>query len=161
MESTIYTVAGKDFELQHYGVKGMRWGRRKARPEPVGVGRRGGQAATDSPEAQAAAKEARQKRVKRAAIIGGSVVAAGLAVYGAKKLNDVVKDKNYRYRMRQAKEGIAATLNKNRKYSAEELIRESRFMDEVYDHFENLAKKDSFATAAKNVARDYISQRRR
>lgn len=29
MESTIYTVAGKDFELQHYGVKGMRWGVRR------------------------------------------------------------------------------------------------------------------------------------
>lgn len=31
MESTIYTVAGKEFELQHYGVKGMKWGRRKDR----------------------------------------------------------------------------------------------------------------------------------
>ena len=30
LESTIYTVAGKDFELQHYGVKGMKWGVRKA-----------------------------------------------------------------------------------------------------------------------------------
>ena len=29
MESTIYTVAGKDFELQHYGVKGMKWGVRR------------------------------------------------------------------------------------------------------------------------------------
>lgn len=29
MESTIYTVDGKDFELQHYGVKGMKWGRRR------------------------------------------------------------------------------------------------------------------------------------
>lgn len=33
MESTIYTVAGREFELQHYGVKGMKWGRRKAREE--------------------------------------------------------------------------------------------------------------------------------
>lgn len=33
MESTIYTVAGKEFELQHYGVKGMKWGHRKAREE--------------------------------------------------------------------------------------------------------------------------------
>ena len=33
MESTIYTVAGKEFELQHYGVKGMKWGHRKARDE--------------------------------------------------------------------------------------------------------------------------------
>lgn len=33
MESTIYTVDGKEFELQHYGVKGMKWGVRKAREE--------------------------------------------------------------------------------------------------------------------------------
>lgn len=29
MESTIYIVNGKEFELQHYGVKGMRWGVRR------------------------------------------------------------------------------------------------------------------------------------
>jgi hypothetical protein len=29
MESTIYTVDGKAFELQHHGVKGMRWGIRR------------------------------------------------------------------------------------------------------------------------------------
>lgn len=30
MESTIYTVNGQSFELRHYGVKGMKWGHRKA-----------------------------------------------------------------------------------------------------------------------------------
>jgi len=29
MEYTIYTVDGKEFELKHYGVKGMKWGKRK------------------------------------------------------------------------------------------------------------------------------------
>ena len=29
MESTIYTVAGKEFELKHHGVKGMKWGVRR------------------------------------------------------------------------------------------------------------------------------------
>jgi hypothetical protein len=33
METTMYTVAGKEFPLQHYGVKGMKWGVRKARQE--------------------------------------------------------------------------------------------------------------------------------
>lgn len=32
-ELTIYTVNGIDFPLQHYGVKGMKWGVRKARDE--------------------------------------------------------------------------------------------------------------------------------
>ena len=31
MESTTYMVAGQEFELQHYGVKGMKWGVRRAR----------------------------------------------------------------------------------------------------------------------------------
>lgn len=33
MESTIYTVNGMEFGLQHHGVKGMKWGVRKARKE--------------------------------------------------------------------------------------------------------------------------------
>lgn len=33
MESNTYTVDGQEFELQHYGVKGMKWGVRKAREE--------------------------------------------------------------------------------------------------------------------------------
>lgn len=33
MESTTYIVNGQRFELQHHGVKGMKWGVRKARKE--------------------------------------------------------------------------------------------------------------------------------
>lgn len=33
MESNTYMVAGQTFELQHYGVKGMKWGVRRARKE--------------------------------------------------------------------------------------------------------------------------------
>lgn len=40
MESTIYTVDGKEFELQHYGVKGMKWGVRKAQKEYAELDRR-------------------------------------------------------------------------------------------------------------------------
>ena len=29
MESNTYTINGKEFELQHYGIKGMKWGKRK------------------------------------------------------------------------------------------------------------------------------------
>jgi hypothetical protein len=33
MESNTYTVNGREFELRHHGVKGMKWGVRKARQE--------------------------------------------------------------------------------------------------------------------------------
>ena len=35
MDSTVYTVDGMEFSLQHYGVKGMRWGVRKATAKPT------------------------------------------------------------------------------------------------------------------------------
>lgn len=88
MESTIYTVDGKEFELKHFGVKGMKWGRRKARPEATGTGRRSGQV-DDSPEAEAA----RKAKSKKAAKIGAAIVGTALAAYGAKKLDDVLKSK--------------------------------------------------------------------
>lgn len=88
MESTIYTVAGKEFELKHYGVRGMKWGRRKARPQSTGTGRRGGQAATDSTQSEAARKEARRVKAKKAAKItaayGAIAVASVIAGYGAR-----------------------------------------------------------------------------
>lgn len=72
----------------------MKWGKRKARPQATGNGRHGGQTA-ESPEAQAARKEARRQKLKRAAKIGAAVAATALAAYGAKKMSDVLKDKAY------------------------------------------------------------------
>lgn len=72
MESTIYTVAGKQFELQHHGVKGMKWGRRK-QPEPYRQDLGGGVSAV-WPSKKAFKKAERQrikaeKKQKRQAII--------------------------------------------------------------------------------------------
>lgn len=70
MESTIYTVAGKEFELQHYGVKGMKWGRRKARPQAIGDRfRRGVTAAKD------AANKGLNKAKKAARKVAGTELA--------------------------------------------------------------------------------------
>lgn len=169
MQSTIYTVDGKEFELKHFGVKGMKWGRRKARPEPVGIGRRGGRATDDSPEAQAARKEARRQKAKRAAKIGAAVIAAGLAVYGAKKLNTVIRDKNYQVRMRQARRHVDSYMNsgvfdKHQGMSSQNMMRVDRqradFIRDVVDNYGRKADSDNFRTAVKNVARDYIDRRR-
>lgn len=69
-------------ELNHYGVKGMRWGHRKQIPL---VGRRPG--GSQNPQMDDAQRRSIQKqRAKKAAIIGGSIVAAGLVAYGGYKL---------------------------------------------------------------------------
>jgi hypothetical protein len=61
MESTIYTVAGREFELQHYGVKGMKWGRRK-KPEPYRQDLGGGVSAVWP--SKKAYKKAERQRIK-------------------------------------------------------------------------------------------------
>lgn len=92
MEATTYIVDGKEFELKHYGVKGMKWGRRKARPQVMGTGRSSGQTA-DSPEAQAARREVRRQNAKRAMKIGAAVVGTALAAYGTYKMAQYMQNK--------------------------------------------------------------------
>lgn len=170
MDSTIYTVDGKAFELQHHGVKGMKWGKRKARPQSTGDGRRGGKTPTDSPEAQAAAKEARRKKAKRALKIGAAVVGTALAAYGAKKLHDVVRDKNYKYRMEQGSKAIDkyikktstwSTLNEDWRVRMDRDARDQKYFEQVYKSASRQADKDSFATAVRNVVTDYLDKNRR
>lgn len=61
MESTIYTVGGRDFELQHHGVKGMKWGvRKKSKPYVQDLG--GGVSAVWP--SKKAYKKAERQRIK-------------------------------------------------------------------------------------------------
>lgn len=164
-----YTVNGVTFtarhesnELKHHGVKGMKWGRRKARPEPVGNGHRGGRAITDSPEAQAAAKEARQQKAKRAAKIGAAVVAAGLTVYGAKKLHDVVRGKNERIYVERGRKEVEKMLTRGVYMDKARLDKVyASLMSNVRYDARQSAASDSFRGAAKNVANYYLDKYRR
>lgn len=164
METTIYTVGGKTFELRHHGVKGMKWGRRKARPQATGTGRRGGQT-DNSPAAQAARREARRQKLKRAAKIGATAVAAGLAIYGAKKVHDVVRDKNYQYRMRQARQHIdsfkdSPMFSKYHGMDWRDSLavddRWNKFTRDTVDTYSRRSDNDSFARAARNVVGEYL-----
>lgn len=172
MESIIYTVGGKTFELQHHGVKGMKWGRRKARPQSTGTGRRGGYASSDSAQSEAARKEERRAKAKRSAKIGAAVVGTALAVYGAKKLHDVIRDKNYLYRMEQGSKAIDKYIKKTstayfpgEKYDWRERLaradRDRKYFEQVYKSASRQADKDSFGTAVRNVLTDYLDKNRR
>lgn len=81
----------KETELFHVGVKGMKWGRRKARPTGSGAGRRGG--ATQATTNPAAQKQARKSKAKRALKIGAAVAGTALAAYGTYKISKLVRDK--------------------------------------------------------------------
>lgn len=73
-------------------------------------------AAYDAKHAQsnAAAKEARRKKIKRAAAIGGAVVATGLAVYGVHKISQINRDfHNENARLRDIKSRINHLYNSN------------------------------------------------
>ena len=108
------------YYLAHHGVKGMKWGVRKKRYSQSARARRDlealnngqhlsrgltkkRQAAYDARDRAALEKriaknearaqndpQARKKRAKKVAAIGGSVAAAGLAVYGAYKLSSIM-----------------------------------------------------------------------
>ena len=78
----------------HYGVPGMKWGTKK-KIQSIS-GKRSGrisQKFINIREDQSAAKEARKARVKKAAVIGAAVVGTALAVYGARKVSNLLKDK--------------------------------------------------------------------
>ena len=81
-------------ELMHYGVQGMKWGRRKSIQSISGTrSGRISQKSINNGEDQSSAKEARKARVKKAAVIGAAAVGSALTVYGAYKLSKLLKNK--------------------------------------------------------------------
>lgn len=123
MESGTYTVNGKEFELKHYGVKGMKWGKRKPRYIPVGNARRAGNTAQSgsSSNSEAARKAARKSKAKRALKIGAAVAGTALAAYGTYKLAQHLQNKRSQSAMQKAQDYINNNVYRK--------VRDTKFTD--------------------------------
>ena len=95
-------------ELNHYGVRGMKWGVRKQAPL---VGRRQGGAQKQQLN-DAQKSQIRRERAKKAAVVGGTLAVAGLAAYGGYKLRS---------------SAVQSLSNKYKKYAADSLKNASAF----------------------------------
>lgn len=95
-EYTVDEINQCTSELYHYGVPGMKWGRRKARPVSTGSGARGSGARPGS-NAQVKAeqvKQARKAKAKRALKIGAAAAGTALAAYGVWKMTALNREYN-------------------------------------------------------------------
>lgn len=77
-------------ELYHYGVKGMKWGKRKDKYESS-ANAKGGK--NTKPQNDAERQAQRKAKLKKAAIIGTAAAGTALAAYGAYKVSKVLKNK--------------------------------------------------------------------
>lgn len=116
------------------------------------------------------AKAIRAERTKTALKVGAVAAGTVLATYGAKKLHDLVRDKNYEIRIDQAHKYIDKHINSPAftKYKGMDMddwraanSRYNEFVRGTISNYSNQAKTDKFSTAAKNVAKDYLDKRRK
>lgn len=155
------------YELYHFGVKGMKWGVRKRRDvsavgrakmaykQDIRAAKQKQKEAMNTPEAKAE----RVKTIKKGLKIGAAAAGTALAVYGAYKLNKFVKTKNCQIAAQRGYEVAESTFQKmtapwaydNFKSGKSTSIMVSAGSGREALSSARSAKKQNFATAAKNV----------
>lgn len=158
--------------LYHYGIPGMKWGRRKAKViSSNGNVRR---SASANSKQQNSVRSERITKVKKAAKIGAAVAGTALAAYGAYKLHKFIRDKNTSIRINQGTKACHEFLSRDKIHKtyqqnvsmqtrsdnlARAIDSQNKYRLQVRDDFRQAsirkAKQDSFATAAKNVYNYY------
>ena len=130
---------------------------KNARKESIAEDKDRNKELRDTPEAKAARKE---KAVK-AAKVGAAVAGTALAAYGAYKVHEAVKDKNFQIRVEQGNRVINSYKNAGMPSSRSGDMDPNKYIKTVKETYEQKASSDSFAKAAKNVATDYLEKRKK
>ena len=167
-----YILRQSDY-LEHHGIKGQRWGVRRFQYEngsytPAGE-KRYDDVRDNNKKTKAAKKETRdpKKALKTAAIIGASAATAALAIYGGKKVNDLIKNKATEIKIKDTIADLRAQEMAIREWeplsaSDSALLWATRVETEnnAINRLRNNSSKQKITEAAKLVYNDYKYNRR-
>lgn len=158
-----------EWELYHYGVKGMKWGVRhdripKGRSKSVSTpsamkGRTKKSSNSTSNGKPSKSKIQLSSKQKTALKVGAAAAATALAVYGGYKMNRFVRMTNVKHHIKEGEEKLDMWLDAmyDRSDSVQNKLAQ-RGLDAAKREMDK-ARTDSFATATRNTY-NYLKQNR-